>query len=269
MTRKEFINKRVQEHYNEATALGYEVVGIFLQGSQNYELDEYSDEYMSDIDTKCIILPNLDDIISNKAPCSYTHCRANNEHIDIKDIRIMFEMFKKQNNSYVEILFTEFKVVNGKYISLWEQVIAQAEKIARINFNQALRCLSGTSMEKYKALEHPYPGTIDKIEKFGYDPKQLHHILRVNDLMRKYILGKSYKDCLTPDDKKHLMDIKKGCLSLEDARIMAFDVDRDTYALKENNLLIPEQVDYETINFLEDMKVKFIKQYLVDLIVNI
>lgn len=264
MTRKEFINKRVQEHYEEAISLGYEVVGVFLQGSQNYELDEYSDEYMSDIDTKCIILPNLDNIISNKAPYSYTYCRANNEHIDIKDIRIMFEMFKKQNNSYIEILFTEFKVVNPKYISLLEQVITQAEKIARINFNQALRCLSGTSMEKYKALEHPYPGTIDKIEKFGYDPKQLHHILRVNDLMRKYISGKSYKDCLIPDDKKQLMEIKKGCLSLEDAIVMALDVDRDSYLLMESNLLFPEQFDYETINFLDGMKAKFIKQYLIE-----
>ena len=96
MTRKEFINKRVQEHYKEAISLGHEVVGVFLQGSQNYELDEYSDEYMSDIDTKCIILPTLDDIISNKAPYSYTHCRVNNEHIDVKDIRLMFEMFKNK-----------------------------------------------------------------------------------------------------------------------------------------------------------------------------
>ena len=45
---------------------------------------------------------------------------------------------------------------------------------------------------------------------------------------------------------------------------MALDVNRDTYALKESNLLSPEQVDYETINFLEDMKIKFIKQYLIE-----
>lgn len=263
MDRKEFINKRVQEHYDEAVSLGYEVVGVFLQGSQNYDLDEYSQEYMSDIDTKCIVLPKLDDIILGTLPMSYTHVRQNNEHIDIKDIRLMFEMFKKQNNSYVEILFTDFKVVNPKYIDLWVLVTERAEEIARLNFNQALRCLSGTSMEKYKALEHPYPNTIAKIEKFGYDPKQLHHILRVNGLMRKYIDGNPYRDCLLPENKEYLMNIKKGCLSLEAARQLAYDVDRDTNALKDAKLLVPETVNQDIIYFLDEVKAKFIKRFLI------
>ena len=88
MTRDEKIMKRVKEHYDEACSLGKEVVAIFLQGSQNYNLDEYSDEYMSDIDTKCIILPTLNDIVSGKSPYSSTHICNNNEHIDIKDIRV-------------------------------------------------------------------------------------------------------------------------------------------------------------------------------------
>ena len=78
MTREEKIMKRVKEHYDEACSLGKEVVAVFLQGSQNYELDEYSEEYMSDIDTKCIILPTLDDIVNGKAPYSSTHVCANN-----------------------------------------------------------------------------------------------------------------------------------------------------------------------------------------------
>ena len=45
MTHDERIMKRVKEHYDEACSLGKEVVAVFLQGSQNYELDEYSDEY--------------------------------------------------------------------------------------------------------------------------------------------------------------------------------------------------------------------------------
>ena len=59
MTREEKIMKRVKEHYEEACSLGFEVVAIFLQGSQNYNCDEYSEDYQSDIDTKCIILPSL------------------------------------------------------------------------------------------------------------------------------------------------------------------------------------------------------------------
>ena len=268
MTRKEFINKRVQEHYEEAISLGHEVVGVFLQGSQNYELDEYSDEYMSDIDTKCIILPNLDDIISNKAPCSYTHCRANNEHIDIKDIRQMFDMFKKQNIAYVEILFTDFKVINPKYQDLWDVLVSRDEEIARLNFNQALRCMCGTSMEKYKALEHPFPTVLDKIEKYGYDPKQLHHILRVNDFMKKYVDGKPYRECLVPDNREYLMAIKKGIKSLADARVLAYEVDRDTLYLKDTSIMTPEPVNNDAAKFLDELKSRFIKRFLISQLIN-
>ena len=263
MNRNDLINKTLLEHYDEAVNLGYEVVGVFLQGSQNYDLDEYSDEYMSDIDTKCIVLPSLDDIISGSSPLSHTHVRANNEHIDIKDIRQMFEMFKKQNNAYVEILFTDFMVVNPKYKDLWDEVIANADMLGRLNSNQALRCLCGTSMEKYKALEHPYPNTIDKIEKYGYDPKQLHHILRVNDFMKKYIAGKPYRECLVPDNKEYLMAVKKGCIGLEEARQLAHDVDQATKELKDANLIVPEPVNNDAAKFLDEVKAKFIKRFLV------
>lgn len=264
MDRLEFINKRVLEHYNEACSLGYEVVGVFLQGSQNYGLDEYSDAYMSDIDTKCIILPSLDDIIAGSSPLSHTHVRQNNEHIDIKDIRQMFEMFKKQNNAYVEILFTDFKIINPKYKDLWEDIEARAEQIAHLNFNQTLRCLCGTSMEKYKALEHPYPNTMDKIEKYGYDPKQLHHILRVNDFMHKYVDGKPYRQCLYPDNVQYLMAVKKGSIALEDARKLAHDVDQATKELKDASLIVPEPVNSDAAKFLDNVKAKFIKRFLVD-----
>ena len=56
MELKDKIMKRVQEHYDYLVAAGYDVVFTALQGSQNYGLDEYSDEYMSDVDTKSMVL---------------------------------------------------------------------------------------------------------------------------------------------------------------------------------------------------------------------
>lgn len=263
MTKKEFIMQRVREHYDEAVSLGHEVVGVWLQGSQNYDLDEYSDEYQSDIDTKCIVLPSsLGDIVKGSAPCSHTHVRENNEHIDIKDVRVMFEMFKKQNNAYIEILFTDYFIINPKYKKIVDIIWSKAEQIARLNTNQALRCMSGTSMEKYKALEHPYPNTMDKIEKFGYDPKQLHHILRINDFMLKYIEGKPYKNCLKPNNAKWLMDVKKGCLKLEEARILAKETDEKNKELKDLNIKEQDVVDKECVEFLDKMKFLLIEQHL-------
>ena len=262
MNREERIMKRVKEHYEEACSLGKEVVAVFLQGSQNYELDEYSDEYMSDIDTKCIILPTLDDIVNSKAPYSSTHICDNNEHIDIKDIRVMFEMFKKQNNAYIELLFTKYYYINPKYEKLVMELKSLAEPISRMHFNQALRCMAGTSAEKFKALEHPYPNTMDKINKFGYDPKQLHHILRLNDFMKRFIANEPYGSCLVPNHVSYLMQVKKGLYDLKEARRLAYEVDQENKRLKEENTNTPEFIDQETLKALDDLKVSFIKQFL-------
>ena len=59
MNRSNNIMKRVKEHYEEAQSLGHEVLVCALQGSQNYGLDYEG----SDIDTKCIVLPTLEDLI--------------------------------------------------------------------------------------------------------------------------------------------------------------------------------------------------------------
>lgn len=261
-TRDERIMKRVKERYDEACSLGKEVVAVFLQGSQNYELDEYSDEYMSDVDTKCIILPTLDDIVNGKAPYSSTHVCANNEHTDIKDIRVMFEMFKKQNNSYIELLFTKYYYINPKYEKLVTELKTLAESISRMHPNQALRCMAGTSAEKYKALEHPYPNTMDKINKFGYDPKQLHHILRINDFMKRFITGEHYDSCLVPKRREYLMKVKKGYYNLEEARRLAYETDQENKRLKEENIVTPEFIDQATLKALDELKVKFITQFL-------
>ena len=77
---------RVREHYNEALTYFPEdrIVGIFLQGSQNYGLATPQ----SDVDTKLIVTPTFRDIAMNRKPVSTTHIRANEEHIDFKDIRL-------------------------------------------------------------------------------------------------------------------------------------------------------------------------------------
>jgi hypothetical protein len=148
INREEFINSRVAEHYKEASSLGMELVGVWLQGSQNYNADCYNDSYKSDVDTKAIILPSIDDIVDGKAPYSHTHIMSNGEHIDVKDIREMFQMFLKQNNSFIEILFTKYFVVNPKYADLVQELVSHNEAIARYNTNQTLRCFVGTSKEK-------------------------------------------------------------------------------------------------------------------------
>ena len=109
MNRKELIFKKMKQHLNylKETHPNYNVIYIGLQGSQNYDLDIYSEQYESDVDTKAILVPSLKDISLNKKPVSTTVILPDNSHCDCKDIRLMFDNFKKQNINFIEILFTE------------------------------------------------------------------------------------------------------------------------------------------------------------------
>jgi hypothetical protein len=226
----------LQEHYEEACSLGHEVFAVVLQGSQNYDMDLYTEEYCSDVDTKCIVLPTPEEMIRGLKPVSETHERANKEHIDLKDIRLMFECFRKQNVNYVEILFSDFYYVPDKYKHYWEALKSLAEDIVHAYPSQLLKTMSGMSMEKLKALKHPYPSLLDKIEKYGYDPKQAHTIVRMNDFVRRYLMGLSFKESMQPSSyiRKKLFDLKLGKYSLVEVETLCKDIDAETKKLKDD-----------------------------------
>lgn len=260
--RSEHIFKQIKRHYSYLQDK-FEVVGVFLQGSQNYELDIYDEDYKSDVDTKAIVLPSFEDIVYNREPVSTTIVLENNEHIDVKDIRVMFDIFKKQNVNYIEILFTQYKILNKKYKSFMQSLLSLREDIARYDIHKAINCQVGMSEQKFAALKHPYPTIKDKIDKFGYDPKQLHHILRMNDFIKKYISGQPYQECLIPDNKDFLIEIKKGSLPLEDAEALAIKTNNETRIIAQNFKKENVNIVKDSVNILLDnVKYSMLKQYI-------
>lgn len=221
------IMRRIQEHYDAAAAIipKDRIVGIFLQGSQNYGMA--TDK--SDVDTKCIIIPSFEDIVFNKPPISTTHILPNDEHIDLKDIRLIFGNFRKQNINYIEILFTKYFILNPKYKKFWNELIEEREAIAKYNPYIAVKAIKGMAMDKYHALEHPYPNKAEVLAQYGFDPKQLHHLGRLYYFLYDYLYSqKTYAEMLKlKGTKKYdLLDIKNGGdpylnvypMSLKDAR---------------------------------------------------
>lgn len=263
MERDAYIFKRVKEHYNEIKDK-YEVVGVFLQGSQNYGLDIYDDDYKSDIDTKAIVLPTFKDIVYGNAPISTTLVRDNNEHIDVKDVRVMLDTFKKQNINFLEILFTKYKIINPKYKHLIQPLFDHNERIARLDINKGLNCQSGMSQQKLVALKHPYPTIVDKIEKYGYDPKQLHHIVRMFDFINKYVKGKPYSECLIADDRDYLIGIKKGVLPLDQAEWLANSINKSVYEVSKLNQSENNKIDEFAVKVLDDVKYALLNQYFAE-----
>lgn len=163
------VMSRVYDHLDESFQRFDEsrIVGIFLQGSQNYGLETPK----SDVDTKLIVTPTFDEVVLNKKPISTTHVRANNEHTDLKDIRLMLATFRKQNLNFIEILFTPYAWVNPLFESEWGRLTAAREQIAHYSPYSAVKTMKGIAMEKYHAMEHEYPSKLEVLAEYGYDPK--------------------------------------------------------------------------------------------------
>ena len=267
MDRFDYIMKKLTEHYAYLEAKGYEIVCLMLQGSQNYGLDEYTDEYMSDIDSKAIVLPHFRDFVYEKKPVSYVEILDNGEHIDVKDIRVMFEQFKKENISYIELLYTDFYIINPKYEDLIQPLFDKREDIAEININQFLRCIVGMSGNKLKALCHPYPNLIDKIEKYGFDGKQLSHCVRLYEFISRYCKGVPIKDCYKTQDRELLMNLKKQLtangdrvMTKEEAVAACTFYFEQTKLIESLHLMKEDVINHETIAFLDNLKYEILQR---------
>lgn len=256
---KEKVMRRLMEHKAAVEALGYKVVYIALCGSQNYGLDTPE----SDVDTKAIVLPSFEHFVKNSPPVSFTHIMENDEHCDVKQVSEMFNCFKKQNINYLEILFTEYKWGNPEYEELLKPLFDAKEKVAHLDLSRAVNCMAGMAMEKRKALEHPYPTIKWKIEKWGYDGKQLHHILRMALFLWNYLCGLPFEKCLknVRPLQYSMMKAKQNKFSLEDARRLADEYMDWIHKLKEEyrEVVVNTPVDTATLELMDSVLVEVMK----------
>jgi hypothetical protein len=95
-------------------------------------------------------------------------------------------------------------------------------------------------------------------------PKQLHHIIRLNEFIKKYVDGYKYKDCLKSSMKDYLISVKKSnYYNLEQARHLAKTIDKETKFIKDNylknNELIVDKEIEELFNntIVRAFKIKF------------
>ena len=80
--------------------------------------------------------------------------------------------------------------------------------------------------------------------------------------MKRFIAGEPYGSCLVPKNIEYLMKVKKGFYDLAEARHLAYETDQENKRLKEENIQVPEFIDQETLKALDELKVKFITQFL-------
>lgn len=261
----EKVLKRVFEHaeYVENKMPDYPRIFTALQGSQNYGLADAE----SDVDTKTLVIPVFEELVFAKSRVSTTlEVAPTIEHADVKDVREMFSCFRKQNINFLEILFTPYVDVNPLFADHYAALFDEREAIAHLNPYQGLRAMVGHLMEKYHAFDHPYPSIAWKIEKYHYDPKQLHHMLRFKEFLTRFFVdGDLYEDCLLPKHPADLLAVKRGSLPYEYACELREETKlwADEF-LAEWKAKLPNEENKATSQFMDELVMDmFVKAYKV------
>ena len=203
-------------------------------------------------------------------PVSKVEIMDNDEHAEVKDIRVMFDMFKKMNLSYIELLYSKYVYINPKWIDYIYNLFLYRDEIANYNRNQFLRCIAGMAMEKQKALCHPYPNLLEKIEKYGYDGKQLSHAYRLVDFIVKYTDGLGLSACYEVQEPgrtimmnyKKQLDADGSPLSKEKAIELCDNFVKTIAAIKESNLQAQEPIRLDSAAILDDIKYEILREQM-------
>lgn len=156
----------------------YKFLGIFLYGSQNYNLATED----SDVDSIAIVIPTIEDIVLRKPICKEI-IFENGEHCNIKDIREVVKEWKKQSLQALEILFTDYFIIELEYVSYWNNFLNIRNDIAHYDIERTFKSISGQAKQTY--LRNPN------------DRKQIANTYRLYYFLRSYLMGCSYKTCLT------------------------------------------------------------------------
>lgn len=223
---------RIMRVYQHVLSLGYHPVYVCLHGSQNYGMDLFTDEYQSDFDYKCVILPTLWDLVCNASPVSKT-LDFEGGHIDLKDIRCYMETLLKCNPSYMETLYTPHYLSFDEGELLFDLLRLNRDKILQEMAPVFIKALHGMFLEKKKAMCHPYPTIAHKIDKYGYDGKQVHHMYRLLLMLYDFQETGSMQ-LIPPDDAKELLiELKLNQYPLEVAEILVGEFEEELQILRD------------------------------------
>ena len=219
------ILETLQKYKEYAESQGLIVYAIALKGSQNYNL---ADEE-SDIDANLVFIPTLTQLRKDEK----FKFEFGTGDVVCHNIYKFAEIVAKGNPQWIEVCHSDYTIGD---LSLFK------------HYKLNPSALKGMVMEKVHAFSKLYPSRAKYIEKFGYDPKQLHHIIRLYHTLNHNVNTHKY----SPVDAKWMLDIKRGRLphTMEEAVIM-----RDKYLTllegiyEERKLSYsPQEVNYDVLD---------------------
>lgn len=178
-----------------------------LYGSQNYGLDTPN----SDVDSKAMVIPPMRDIILGKPQLSSEIVIPDTGSIcTVADVRAMARCLYKGNINFVEILFTPHYLVHPEYAAAIKMLRDMRETIATRNIPNLFQMVQGMARQKFTAFAHPFESKKDILAKYGYDPKQLSHIVRLYYFLVRFDETHCFESALVlpPDAHDEILSYK-------------------------------------------------------------
>ena len=216
----------LQSYKSHIESQGYFVYAIMLKGSQNYNLSDSE----SDIDANAILIPTPSQIRSDISP-KFTFDTG---EVTCHNIYSFAEIVAKGNPQWSEAVNSKYTV--GESLDLFKKYTVNPS------------ALKGMFMEKVAAFDKRYPSRAKFIDQYGYDGKQLHHLIRLYDLLLNDEIVHEYHG----KEREYMMDIKRHrfpstkeeALSLRDSYIHKLN----TIYEEKKKLYIPQPIDYTQLD---------------------
>lgn len=171
-----------------------------LQGSQNYNLNDEK----SDIDVKVFVMPNFNDLY-NCDKISKTY-ETKYGKAEVKDIRLLPELIKKMNPTYLEVLATKYFIVDEDFYFIFKEMQKHLQEVIDSRKKPFFRAILGSIQCEMKNLVQT-DGT--------YKTKDFGHILRLYEMFKKMATnGCSFEEALynEGEKRKHLLKAKREVL---------------------------------------------------------
>lgn len=234
-------NKNVRKDKN----YGKNVFAEFLYGSQNYGLDTSE----SDVDTRVIVIPDLKCLIDKKNISETIN--LSNGLSDVKDIKTMFQQFYKSNPAYLELLISDYAVFSPTHKYEFDQLREMADEIALRDKKRLVHASYGMVCNKVSALVSGLGPNKEEIAEFGYDGKNVSHILRIGEFIDRFLDEQSLKTALNAtkyDCYQTIVDLRDHKYSLEEALELGRKVYADVCALCDKEFEKPNKEITEFLN---------------------
>lgn len=184
------------------------IISIYLQGSQNYDLD---DEY-SDIDAIAICLPTLDDLITKSNKESNVYIMNDNSHVEVKDIRLLQTLLYKQHPKYLELMETKYALYVTAEGKILKNVIDKYKNEYLDTSFQLVRAMIHMFNNKLDLSYKERPGNKNEFQKFKLDVKSLSHFYRIRYMLEELVNGKKINNLfvLPKKQKEFILNVKRG-----------------------------------------------------------